>query len=103
MGGGFKKERTHVYLWLLHVAVRQKPRQHCKAIILQFKVNFQKQKIRNSYIKGFNGKGGYPILSDVEFNRHENCKGQMEMLEVKNIKEMRTSFDKFISKPDIDA
>ena len=42
-------------------------------------------------------------MSDVEFNRHENYKGQMEMLEVKNIKEMRTSFDKFISKPDIDA
>ena len=39
MGGGgrFKREETYVYLWLIHAVVRQKPIQHCKAIILQIK------------------------------------------------------------------
>ena len=26
-----------MYLWLIHIVVWQKPTQHCKAIILQFK------------------------------------------------------------------
>ena len=30
---------THVYLGLIHVDVWQKPIQHCKAIILQWKIN----------------------------------------------------------------
>ena len=38
-GGRFKKERTYVYIWLIHVVVWQKPTQHCKAIILQLKLN----------------------------------------------------------------
>ena len=37
VGGRFKTEETYVYLWLIHVDVWQKPRQFCKAIILQFK------------------------------------------------------------------
>ena len=32
-------EGTCVYLWLIHVDIWQKPMQHCKAIILQLKVN----------------------------------------------------------------
>ena len=32
-----KKEGIYVYLWLIQVLVQQKPTQHCKAIILQFK------------------------------------------------------------------
>ena len=32
-----KREEIHVYLQLIHVAIRQKPTQHCKAIILQLK------------------------------------------------------------------
>ena len=32
-----KREGMYVYLKLTHVIVRQKPTQHCKAIILQFK------------------------------------------------------------------
>ena len=35
----FKREGTYVYLWLIHVDAWQKPTQHCKAIILQFKIN----------------------------------------------------------------
>ena len=38
MGGKFKRERTYVYLWLIHVAVWQKPKQYCKAITLQVKM-----------------------------------------------------------------
>ena len=37
VGGRFKREGTHVYLWLIHVVVQQKPTQHCKTIILKLK------------------------------------------------------------------
>ena len=44
MGGGvrgrFKREGTYVYLRLTHVVIWQKPAQHCKAIILQLKINY---------------------------------------------------------------
>ena len=33
----FMRERTYVYLWLIHVVVRQKSTKFCKAIILQLK------------------------------------------------------------------
>ena len=36
--------RTYVYLWLIHIVVWQKPIQHCKAIILQLKINFKNYK-----------------------------------------------------------
>ena len=35
-------EGTHVYLWLIHVDVWQKPSLHCKEIILQLKQVNQK-------------------------------------------------------------
>ena len=31
-----------MYLWLIHADVWQKPTQHCKAIILQLKINLKK-------------------------------------------------------------
>ena len=34
-GEGGSGGRGHVYLWLIHVAVRRKPTPCCKAIILQ--------------------------------------------------------------------
>ena len=34
---GFSMRGTHVYLWLTHVDVWQKPSQYCKVIILQLK------------------------------------------------------------------
>ena len=39
MGGGgcFERERIYVYIQLIHIAVQQKLKQHCKGIILQFK------------------------------------------------------------------
>ena len=35
----FKRKGTHVYLWLIHVDVWQKPTQYYEAIILQLKIN----------------------------------------------------------------
>ena len=42
VGGRVKREEIYVYLWLIYVVVWQKPIQHCKAIIIQLKINFQK-------------------------------------------------------------
>ena len=39
MGVRYKREETHAYLRLTDVDVRQKPTQHCKAIILQLQIN----------------------------------------------------------------
>ena len=41
VGGGreVQGEKTCVYLWLIHADAWQKPTQHCKAIILQLKIN----------------------------------------------------------------
>ena len=43
LGGRLKKEGICVYLWLIHVVLRQKPTQHCKAILLQLKIEFLKK------------------------------------------------------------
>ena len=45
--GGVRREGTHVYLWLIHVDVWQKPTQYCKAIILQLKINKYKKVVCN--------------------------------------------------------
>ena len=37
--GGFKREETYVYLWLIHVDIWHKSAQYCKEVILQLKVN----------------------------------------------------------------
>ena len=37
VGRTFKRERTLEYLWLVHADAWQKPKQHCKIIILQLK------------------------------------------------------------------
>ena len=38
-----KREGTYVCLWLFHIVVLQKPVRHCKAIILQSKINLKKR------------------------------------------------------------
>ena len=42
VGGRFKMQGTCMYLWLIHVAIWQKPTKYCKAIILQFKIKIFK-------------------------------------------------------------
>ena len=37
VGEGFRREGTHVYLWLIHLDVWQRPAQYCKALTLQLK------------------------------------------------------------------
>jgi hypothetical protein len=46
--GRFKKKGTYVYLLLIHVAVWQKPTQHCKAIIFQLKTDKFKRQFKKS-------------------------------------------------------
>ena len=43
MRGRVKREGTYVYLRLIHTVVWQKSAQHCKAIILQLKINLKKE------------------------------------------------------------
>ena len=44
--GRFKRERTYVCLWLIHVDVWQKLSLYCKALILQLKIRlFYKRNI----------------------------------------------------------
>ena len=68
MGGSFKREGMCVYPWLIHVDVWQKPTQHCKAIILQVKVNTLKKKTETFMLKNLNAcirkygfLGGYAV------------------------------------------
>ena len=42
VGRRFKRDRTYIYLWVIHAEVWQKPIQYCKAIILQLKIHFKK-------------------------------------------------------------
>ena len=50
-GGRFKREGTYVYLWLTPVDVWQETMQHCKAMILQLKINkLKKKKLKQSNV-----------------------------------------------------
>ena len=54
MGGKFKREGTHGYLWLIDVDVWQKSTKFCKAIILQLKISKLKKntwKLNNTVLK----------------------------------------------------
>ena len=48
MGRRLKREEIQVYLWLIHIVLRQKPTQQCKAIILQLKIKKTKTKNKTS-------------------------------------------------------
>ena len=50
VGGRFKTEGIYVCLWLIHIVVWQKPTQHCKAIILQLKINLKNHFPRNVWV-----------------------------------------------------
>ena len=51
VGGRFKKEEKRVYMWLIHNDIWQKPTQHCKAIVIQLKIN-EKKKDYHLELKG---------------------------------------------------
>ena len=38
------RKGVYVYIWLIHIAVQKKPAQHCKALILQLKINKKEKK-----------------------------------------------------------
>ena len=47
VGGRFKREGIYVYLYVICIAVWQKPAQHCKPIIFQLKKKRKKKKKQN--------------------------------------------------------
>ena len=52
VGGMLKKEGIHVYLWLIHADIWQKPTWYYKEIILQLKANkfnLKKKKLNVSW------------------------------------------------------
>ena len=54
VGGTFKREATHVHLWLIQVDGRQKPTQQDKAIILGLKLStFKIEKRTNENVLTF--------------------------------------------------
>lgn len=44
-----ERGNIYIYLWLIHVVVQQKLIKHCKAIILELKINFKKINKRKSF------------------------------------------------------
>ena len=46
--GRLKREEICLYLWLIHIVVRQKPTQYCKAIILQLIKKTFKRTVSNA-------------------------------------------------------
>ena len=65
MGEKFKREGTYVCLWLIHVDAWEKPRQYCKAIILQLKIfkkkesSFQRKGCGVSELRSHMPQGNY--------------------------------------------
>ena len=62
-GGGFKREGTHIFLWLIHVDIWQTPISYFKATILQLKINncFSIQQLK----KAFPGQDRVPALQPL--------------------------------------
>ena len=42
--GSLKREGINIYMEVILVVVQQKPTQHCKAIVIQLKINEKKKK-----------------------------------------------------------
>ena len=66
VGGRFKRKGTHVYPWLIHVDVWQKPTQYCNVTILQLKINKSKKKKNHceplGTWEGFQGGKHSPVV-----------------------------------------
>ena len=62
---GASRGKGYVYQWPIHVDVWQKPTQHCKAIILQLKINqyFEKRRYAIS-IERRGGEAGNGASTD---------------------------------------
>ena len=61
VGGGFRKEGTCVYLWLMHVDVWQKPTQYCKAITLQLKINLKRETLLHRVVTRYQPSTGLAL------------------------------------------
>ena len=80
VGEKFKRKGTHVYVWLIHLVVWQKPTQHCEAIILQLKKNLFCLKINmheiltHNHGKMFNFSWKFPSSLSLNLNYHKEKK-----------------------------
>ena len=65
MRGRLKREGIYLYLQLIHIAVQQKLTQHCKAIILQLKINLKiNKKLKNT---GTHVNTDVPQIQETKF------------------------------------
>ena len=76
VGGRFKRERTSVYLWLIHVDIWQKPTQYYEASILQLKLNKLKKIISRFFLPVFSQwpemTAAVPRVTCINIQRQEN-------------------------------
>ena len=66
--GRFKREETHVHLWLISVVIWQKQIQHCKAIILQFKIKSFFLKLTSPFLSQWTISNQL-VLPQLQFGR----------------------------------
>ena len=59
-GGSGQRGHTHTHTELIHVVVWQKATQHCKAIILQLKINSKRRK-KKKHKFSLNYRVGCPV------------------------------------------
>ena len=85
VGGRFKSKGTKGYLWLILVDVWQKPRQHCKAIILPLKINLNlKNKIIRRQQK--NGHGSNTVSRNAHWgDKMIKMQGKVISTEVRTV------------------
>ena len=66
------KDKIYVYLWLIHVAVWQKPTQYYKAVILQLNINnFFKKKNKANHRQVFRNWKRKTTLYSPEKNKKQ--------------------------------
>ena len=65
MGGS--RGREHVYLWLIHVDVWQKPTEFCEAIILKLKNQLKKKVYRGRQGRGWQNKSWAKLQGADEY------------------------------------
>ena len=65
----FKREGTHLYLWLMHVDIWQRPTQYCKTTILQLKIKTFLKKCKVEIWMTTNKDGVLKVRSSEEIRK----------------------------------
>ena len=66
MGGGFRRQGTYVYLWLIHVDVWQRLAQYCRAVVLLKKKKTYTLKKKRRYTVTSGPVGGTALMDIIE-------------------------------------